>query len=199
MKIKTAKEAILFFLINLTIVLNTFYAYPINNLTITRTQQIDISSMTIEPFTIPEYVKCSSTGEEKPLECYIGTSKEKEKFGYDATYVIKVINAEAGGDGLEQCLAIAQCIYNACKLNGWIYNPEEICREYQYTQPSKDYVQDAKTAFITVFIEETFFETVGDATVMYNPEHGGISTFHESQTYICTINDVKYFKENKWN
>ena len=67
MKIKTAKEAILFFLINLTIVLNTFYAYAINNVNITRTQQIDISSMMIEPFTIPEYVKCSSTGEEKPL------------------------------------------------------------------------------------------------------------------------------------
>lgn len=132
------------------------------------------------------------------LASHIGEDDEEDVFGYDATYVINIITAEAGGDGIDQCLAVAQCIYNAQKFLEFEYTPEEICEKYKYCKPAKEPVQDAVDAFIQIFIDNEFYEDVEDATVMYNPTICGQSKFHESQIYVTTINDVRYFKETKW-
>ena len=132
------------------------------------------------------------------LASHIGEEDEKDVFGYDATYVINIITAEAGGDGIDQCLAVAQCIYNAQKFLEFEYTPEEICEKYKYCKPAKEPVQDAIDAFIQIFIDNEFYEDVGDATVMYNPTICGWNKYHESQIYVTTINDVRYFKETKW-
>lgn len=132
------------------------------------------------------------------LASHIGKDDEEDVFGYDATYVINIITAEAGGDGLDQCLAVAQCIYNAQKFLEFEYTPEEICEKYKYCKPAKEPVQDAIDAFIQIFIDNEFYEDVGEATVMYNPTICGWNKFHESQIYVTTINDVRYFKETKW-
>lgn len=132
------------------------------------------------------------------LVSYIGAEDEEDVFGYDATYVINIITAEAGGDGINQCLAVAQCIYNAQKFLEFEYTPEEICEKYKYCKPSKEPVQDAIDAFIQIFIDNEFYEDVGDATVMYNPTICGWNNYHESQIYVTTIKDVRYFKETKW-
>lgn len=132
------------------------------------------------------------------LVSHIGTETEEDVFGYDATYVINIITAEAGGDGIDQCLAVAQCIYNAQKFLEFEYTPEEICEKYKYCKPAKEPVQDAIDAFIQIFIDNEFYEDVGDATVMYNPTICGWNKYHESQIYVTTINNVRYFKETKW-
>ena len=132
------------------------------------------------------------------LASHIGEEDEKDVFGYDATYVINIITAEAGGDGIDQCLAVAQCIYNAQKFLEFEYTPEEICETYKYCKPAKEPVQDAIDAFIQIFIDNEFYEDVGEATVMYNPTICGWNKYHESQIYVTTINDVRYFKETKW-
>lgn len=132
------------------------------------------------------------------LASHIGEEDEKDVFGYDATYVINIITAEAGGDGIDQCLAVAQCIYNAQKFLEFEHTPEEICEKYKYCKPAKNPVKDALDAFIQIFIDKEFYEDVGDATVMYNPTICGWSNYHESQIYVTTINDVRYFKETKW-
>lgn len=132
------------------------------------------------------------------LASHIGEEDEKDVFGYNATYVINIITAEAGGDGIDQCLAVAQCIYNAQKFLEFEYTPEEICEKYKYCKPAKEPVQDAIDAFIQIFIDNEFYEDVGEATVMYNPTICGWNKYHESQIYVTTINDVRYFKETKW-
>lgn len=132
------------------------------------------------------------------LASHIGADNEEDVFGYKATYVINIITAEAGGDGLDQCLAVAQCIYNAQKFLEFEYTPEEICEKYKYCKPAKEPVQDAIDAFIQIFIENDFYEGVGESTIMYNPTICGRSKYHESQIYVTTINEVKYFKETKW-
>lgn len=132
------------------------------------------------------------------LASHIGEEDEKDVFGYDATYVINIITAEAGGDGIDQCLAVAQCIYNAQKFLEFEYTPEEICEKYKYCKPAKKPVQDAVDAFIQIFINNEFYEDVGEATVMYNPTICGWNKYHESQIYVITINDVRYFKETRW-
>ena len=132
------------------------------------------------------------------LVAHIGAENEKDVFGYNATYVINIITAEAGGDGIAQCLAVAQCIYNAQKFLEFEYTPEEICEEYKYCKPAKEPVQDAIDAFIQIFIDNEFYDDVGEATVMYNPTICGWNKYHESQIYVTTINDVRYFKETRW-
>lgn len=113
---------------------------------------------------------------------------------YDVDRVMKIITAEAGSD-LRQCRGVSQALYNACERLEWQLTPDEVCAEYRYTQPMEWISIEARTAFEEIFSNGEKFEDIGEATVFYNPIVDGPSAYHESQLYVCSIGDVRYFVE----
>ena len=123
----------------------------------------------------------------------IGTDREIETIGYNMTYVMQVITAEAGTDK-EMCLGCAQALFNTyIKLNSH-YNPEEVCEKYQYTQPADWISDEARYACEQIFIYGNMYDAVDDATIFYNPSYGW-SAYHESQEFVCEINGVNFYRE----
>ena len=112
--------------------------------------------------------------------------------GYDYDYVCRVVMAEAGGHSEELQLAICQAIVNRCKKT--LENPEEVCKGC-YTSPSEKASDSVLNACERVFMLGEEYYGIGNADLMYNPDIAGHSEFHESQTYVTTIDGVKFFEE----
>ena len=112
--------------------------------------------------------------------------------GYDYDYVCRVVMAEAGGHSEELQLAICQAIVNRCKKT--LENPEEVCK-CCYTSPAEKASDSVLDACERVFLLGEEYYGIGNADLMYNPDIAGHSEFHECQTYVTTIDGVKFFEE----
>ena len=112
--------------------------------------------------------------------------------GYDYDYVCRVVMAEAGGHSEELQLAICQAIVNRCKKT--LENPEEVCKGC-YTEPAEKASDSVLDACARVFLLGEEYYGIGNADLMYNPDIAGHSEFHENQTYVTTIDGVKFFEE----
>ena len=112
--------------------------------------------------------------------------------GYDYDYVCRVVMAEAGGHSEELQLAICQAIVNRCKKT--LENPEEVCKGC-YTSPAEKASDSVLNACERVFLLGEEYYGIGNADLMYNPDIAGHSEFHEGQTYVTTIDGVKFFEE----
>ena len=113
--------------------------------------------------------------------------------GYDYDYVCRVVMAESGGHSEELQLAICQAIANRCKKT--LENPEEVCKGC-YTSPAEKASDSVLNACERVFLLGEEYYGIGNADLMYNPDIAGHSEFHENQTYVTTIDGVKFFEEN---
>ena len=113
--------------------------------------------------------------------------------GYDYDYVCRVVMAESGGHSEELQLAICQAIVNRCKKT--LENPEEVCKGC-YTTPAEKASDSVLNACERVFLLGEEYYGIGNADLMYNPDIAGHSEFHEGQTYVTTIDGVKFFEEN---
>ena len=113
--------------------------------------------------------------------------------GYDYDYVCRVVMAEAGGHSEELQLAICQAIVNRGKKT--LENPEEVCKGC-YTTPAEKASDSVLDACERVFLLGEEYCDIGNADLMYNPDIAGHSEFHENQTYVTTIDGVKFFEEN---
>ena len=113
--------------------------------------------------------------------------------GYDYDYVCRVVMAESGGHSEELQLAICQAIVNRCKKT--LENPEEVCKGC-YTTPAEKASDSVLNACERVFLLGEEYYGIGNADLMYNPDIAGHSEFHECQTYVTTIDGVKFFEEN---
>lgn len=113
--------------------------------------------------------------------------------GYDYDYVCRVVMAEAGGHSEELQLAICQAIVNRCKKT--LENPEEVCKGC-YTAPAEKASDSVLDACERVFLLGEEYYCIGNADLMYNPDIAGHSEFHEGQTYVTTIDGVKFFEES---
>ena len=143
-------------------------------------------------------LKCETEllGEIKENECEdIGKYLQPAKIvvGYDYGYVCRVVMAEAGGHSEELQLAICQAIVNRCKKT--LENPEEVCKGC-YTSPAEKASDSVLNACERVFLLGEEYYGIGNADFMYNPDIAGHSEFHEGQTYVTTIDGVKFFEEN---
>ena len=87
----------------------------------------------------------------------IGTDREIETIGYNMTYVMQVITAEAGADR-EMCLGCAQALFDTCVKYQAKYNPEEVCEKYQYTQPANWISDEARYACEQIFIYGNMYD-----------------------------------------
>lgn len=114
--------------------------------------------------------------------------------GWDErAYVLCVLTAEAGGDR-ELCLAVTQCLWNACDGYGWAYSPAEVMWRYRYTYSLGWWSEEAEEAYRMIFEDGYVYEAVGEATLFYAPRYCE-SAWHESQDFVCEISGVRFFKE----
>lgn len=130
----------------------------------------------------------------------IGTEREEECFGYDATYVLKMLTAECGDDG-ELCWAVATAIFNETVKLGNRYTPVDVINgnndaKYHLTAEPANYISEAAlTYFCKVFVRCDLCPDIGKATMFYNPALMTEIPSHEQHKYITTISGVRFFEE----
>lgn len=124
----------------------------------------------------------------------IGTSEEESCFGYNATYVLKVITAECGHDYVLAC-ACCTALLNECKQLKGRQTPEEAIETYKWCKPVDFITEEARAAFIEVFVYGHLDDSIGNSTIFYNPIYMSDTPFHETQNFIVEINGVRFFEE----
>ena len=109
----------------------------------------------------------------------------------ERTVVEQVVMAEAGGEPYDGQVAVAQCILAACEKDG--IAPSEAVEEYGYThnrcEPSDSVVEAVSSVFDRG-------DTVVDEPIIYFYAPDRVkSSWHESQVYVITIGNHRFFKE----
>ena len=109
----------------------------------------------------------------------------------ERTVVEQVVMAEAGGEPYDGQVAVAQCILAACEKDG--IAPSEAVEEYGYThnrcEPSESVVEAVSSVFDRG-------DTVVDEPIIYFYAPDRVkSSWHESQVYVITIGNHRFFKE----
>lgn len=95
-----------------------------------------------EPVEIPEPEVCVVEEPEELVDSYPLTDEEFYA-------VCAVVMAESGGEPYEGQVAVAQCIRNACELDG--IRPQEAIKNYRYTKPAKNWTESVSKAVNAVF------------------------------------------------
>lgn len=127
------------------------------------------------------------------IELSDDVQETSDGIGYDFEQICAVVTAEGGTDK-EVCLAVAQCLMNACENHEWRYDPTEMMEMYQYATPA-DWVSDeARDACFEIFLSGNTYAPVGNATLFYAPQYCD-SEWHEQQNYVCEISGVRFFEE----
>ena len=109
----------------------------------------------------------------------------------ERTVVEQVVMAEAGGEPYDGQVAVAQCILAACEKDG--IAPSETVEKYGYThnrcEPSESVVEAVSSVFDRG-------DTVVDEPIIYFYAPDRVkSSWHESQVYVITIGNHRFFKE----
>lgn len=147
---------------------------------------------------VPEYI--FRDGDGYPVDMQSLTSAWAAEAGMEKRYdltdaerweVASVVTAEAGGEPFAGMVAVAQCILQACEDDG--IRPTEAVVEYDYTGRRPDPTEEALEAVQAVF---DFGHVVTSEPILYfyNPNTCR-SNWHESQVYVLTINNHRFFKE----
>lgn len=105
--------------------------------------------------------------------------------------VASAITAEAKGEPYAGKVAVAQCILQACEDDG--IRPYEVLVKYGYSKRRPEPYAEALEAVQAVF---DFGHVACNEPIkyFYAPARTS-SSWHESQDYVMTINEHKFFKE----
>lgn len=106
--------------------------------------------------------------------------------------VERVVMAEAGGQSYEGQMMVAQCILDGSIRLGM--GVEDTIIAYRYTKNRPTPSDSVKRAVSEVF-DLGKRVTTESADLFYNPAIT-TSSWHESQTYVCTIGSHRFFKMN---
>jgi hypothetical protein len=105
--------------------------------------------------------------------------------------IASVITAEADGEPYAGKVAVAQCILQTCEDDG--IRPDEALIKYSYTKRRPDPTEEALEAVEAVF---DFGQVATSEPIKYFYAPSLVqSDWHESQVYVLTINNHKFFKE----
>ena len=120
--------------------------------------------------------------------------------GFEKRYIItdeeryelaSAITAEAIGEPFAGKVAVAQCILQACEDDG--IRPIEALTRYKYSTRRPEPTDEALAAVAAVF-DFGHVATSEPIKYFYAPELVA-SLWHESQVYVMTINNHRFFKE----
>jgi spore germination cell wall hydrolase CwlJ-like protein len=101
------------------------------------------------------------------------------------------ITAEAIGEPLAGKIAVAQCILQACEDDG--IRPIETLTKYKYSTRRPEPTNEAMEA-VTVVFDFGHVATSEPIKYFYAPDLVA-GLWHESQVYVMTINNHRFFKE----
>ena len=111
----------------------------------------------------------------------------------EADLISRIVEAEAGNQSYYGMVLVAQCIRNACEIDG--LRPAEAIKTFQYAEPKKDPSATAMQAVTDVFLNN-FKVTELPILYFYSTSGGFVSEWHESQDYVLTHGSHKFFKRN---
>ena len=101
----------------------------------------------------------------------------------------RVVMAEAGGESYEGQVLVAQCILNACEIDG--IRPAEAIKRYVYAKSRPEPIGTVVSAVEAVFDRG---ETATSEPIIYFYAPGKVkSRFHESQRFICQVGGHRFF------
>ena len=105
--------------------------------------------------------------------------------------VASVVTAEAEGEPFAGKVAVAQCILQACEDDG--IRPGEAVVKYSYAKSRPEPTEEALEAVRAVF-DFGQIATTDPIKYFYAPARCQ-SGWHESQVYVMTVNNHRFFKE----
>ena len=111
----------------------------------------------------------------------------------DRQLIEKLCMGELGSGGFTGAALIAQAVKNAMYFDGFT-DVQSVIDNYHYTGRLTAPTQKVKDAVVYVFDMDK--DAIQHRILyMYNPTltDGGHSSFHESQRYICTFENVRFF------
>ena len=153
---------------------------------------------TPEPAQPPAYVFIY--GEGCPVNMEALTDAWAAEAGFEKRYTItdieryelaSAITAEATGEPFAGKVAVAQCMLQACEDDG--IRPLEALERYEYSSRRPEPDSEALEAVGAVF-DFGYVVTHEPIKYFYAPDLAS-SEWHESQVYVLTINNHKFFKE----
>lgn len=105
--------------------------------------------------------------------------------------VERVVMAESGGESYEGQILVAQCILNACEIDG--IRPAKVIKKYVYAKGRPKPTDSVVKAVMAVFDKG---ETVTDEAIVYFYAPKVVkSKFHESQEFVCEVGNHRFFTE----
>ena len=142
------------------------------------TKELHEAQKTTEAQKTPETQKTSRGGSAR----YSLTPQERD-------LVERVVMAEAGGESYKGQMLVAQCILNACEIDG--IRPAEVIRKYVYAKARPEPSESVKQAVSAVFDKG---ETVTDELIVYFYAPALVrSEFHESQIFAIEEGGHRFF------
>lgn len=122
-----------------------------------------------------------------------GFEKRYDLTDAERLIVASVVTAEAQGEPLAGKMAVAQCILQGCEDEG--IRPDELVVKYKYAKSRPEPSQEALEAVQAVF---DLGQVVTKEPIKYFYAPARVySSFHESQDFVITINNHRFFKEAK--
>lgn len=170
-----------------------------------QTEATDPTVLVIQDETTPDgyyFAYMTQSGEPCVIDMEGLAASWASESGFDVRYqltdaeryeVAQIVTAEAEGEPLAGKIAICQCILEACEEDG--IRPAEAAVRYSYSDKRPEPTAEALKAVNYVF-DFGMVATTEPIKYFYNPDLVK-SSFHESQRYIMTINNHRFFAEKK--
>ena len=164
----------------------------------TGTAGAEVPAITVPAEQPPEYIFRDEDG--TPVNWQALTAAWAAEAGFEKCYeltdaerweIASVITAEAEGEPFAGKVAVAQCILQACEDDG--IGPFETLTKYKYSRHRPEPCEEALAAVQAVF-DFGHVASTEPIKYFYAPERV-VSDWHESQTYVMTINGHRFFKE----
>ena len=157
----------------------------VTNVRPTTTEATQMSTVTTtENYTVVNTTKVLTTKK----RTYKVTPSELP-FDYERELIASIVMNEAGYECYDGKIGVAQCIMNACIEANKKFSEVRWDYGYKYEMTPTDAVLKA--------VDDVFLNgvRVTDEPILYyyNPAYG-YSSFHESQTFVMTIEHHRFFK-----
>lgn len=105
----------------------------------------------------------------------------------------RVVMAESGGESYKGQMLVAQCILNACEIDG--IRPAKVIKKYAYAKARPEPSDSVKRAVSAVFDKG---DTVTDEPIVYFYAPALVkSEFHEAQRFVLAEGNHKFFAERE--
>jgi TolA-binding protein len=138
-----------------------------------------------------EQLKAQQTKPPETQKTSRGGSARYSLTPQERNLIERVVMAESGGESYKGQMLVAQCILNACEIDG--IRPAKVIKKYAYAKARPEPSESVKLAVSAVFDKG---ETVTDEPIVYFYAPKIVkSEFHESQIFCVEEGGHRFFAE----